>query len=122
MKDKKYDLREESLANHGWCLYASAGEGEQRDAARLKRAMESFRTLEKEFPKSPFLDRAMFYSGEAAYGLQQAGEAIEFYDKLLSMPEAKESPLRCDASVRPAVLPMRISTSLRKHSHLINNC
>ncbi len=97
LQDKQYDLREESLANHGWCLYASAGEGEQRDAARLKRAMESFRTLEKEFPNSEFLDRAIFYSGEAAYGLHQAGEAIDFYDRLLSMPKAKESPLRCDA-------------------------
>ncbi len=97
LKDKDYDLREESLANQGWCLYASAGEGEQRDVARLKRAMESFQTLEKEFPKSQFLDRAIFYSGEAAYGLGQAKNAIDLYDKLLSMPEAKESPLRCDA-------------------------
>lgn len=97
LKDKSYDLREESLANHGWCLYASAGEGEQRDATRLKRSLETYKALQKEFPKSQFLDRAMFYSGEAAYGLNQANEAIDYYDKLLSMPEAKDSPLRCDA-------------------------
>ncbi len=97
LKTKEYDLREESLANHGWCLYASSGEGEQRDAARLKRAIEVFQTLREENPKSRFLDRAIFYSGEAAYGLGESKRAIEFYDQLLAMPDAKDSPLRCDA-------------------------
>lgn len=97
LRDKKYNLREESLANQGWCLYASAGDGRQRDPTRLRRALDTFQTLEKEFPKSQFLDRAMFYSGEAAYALNLARQAIEFYDKLLSMPSTKESPLRCDA-------------------------
>jgi TolA-binding protein len=97
LKEKKYELREESLANHGWCLYASSGEADNRDRGRLKRSIETFRTLQKEFPKSPFLDRAMFYSGEASYGMGESKQAIQFYNKMLSMSGAKDSPLRCDA-------------------------
>lgn len=97
LKEKKYELREESLANHGWCLYASSGEADNRDRVRLKRSIETFKTLQKEFPKSPFLDRAMFYSGEAAYGMGEAKQAIQYYNKMLAMSGAKDSPLRCDA-------------------------
>ncbi len=97
LKKKQYDLREESLANHGWCLYASSGEGEQRDQKRLARAIEVYETLRREKPKSRFLDRALFYSGEAAYGLGQPKRAVEFYDQLISMPSLKNSTLQCDA-------------------------
>lgn len=92
-----YELREESLVNYGWCLYASAGEGEQKDSQRLRKTIETFGLLVKEFPDSQFLDRAYFYGGEAAYGLGQTEKAIEFYNRLLSMPKAAESPLHCDA-------------------------
>lgn len=97
LKNKKYDLREESLANHGWCLYASAGEAEQRNQAKLKRSVETFELLQKEFPESRFLDRAMFYSGEACYGMGESKRAISYYNKLISMPDSEDSPLRCDA-------------------------
>ncbi|WP_246114618.1 tetratricopeptide repeat protein [Rubripirellula tenax] len=97
LKDKKYDLREESLANRGWCLYASAGERDKRDAKKLKESINVYETLRKEFPKSRFLDRAIFYCGEAAYGLGDAAKAIAYYNELMAMPDAKESPLRCDA-------------------------
>jgi TolA-binding protein len=97
LQQEKYDLRQESLANLGWCLYASSGEGETRDAQRLRESVDAFRMLIAEHPESKFLDRAYFYSGEAAYGLGDAKLAIEFYDKLLSMADAKSSPLRCDA-------------------------
>lgn len=97
LKDSDYELREESLANHGWCLYASSGEADQRDVPKLRRALETFRSLRKEFPKSEFLDRALFYSGEASFGMGQPKQAIEFYNQLLAMPDAKDSPLRCDA-------------------------
>ena len=122
LKDKEYDLREESLANHGWCLYASAGEGEQRDAARLKRAIGIFQTLRKGISrKASFLDRAMFYSGEAAYGLGQAKKAIEFYDSCCRCPTPR---IRHYAAMRstPAVWPMRISNNSRKHSPRTSNC
>ncbi|WP_146599000.1 tetratricopeptide repeat protein [Novipirellula aureliae] len=97
LADSDYDLREESLANQGWCLYSAAGEAPSRDAAKLKETIESFSQLRSEFPKSQFLDRSLFYSGEAAYGLGNPKQAIELYNELLALPDAKESPLRCDA-------------------------
>ncbi|WP_231743893.1 tetratricopeptide repeat protein [Stieleria neptunia] len=97
LQDKTYELREESLANRGWCFYASAGDGPQRDAARLKQTIATFETLRKENSQSAYIDRAYFYSGEAAYGLGDRPRAIDFYNKFLSLPAAKDSPLRCDA-------------------------
>lgn len=97
LKDPNYDLREESLANHGWCLYSSAGEGQKRDAGRLQQALAVFTKLKQESPESPYLDRALFYSGEASYGLGKASDAIEFYNDFLALKDAKDSPLRCDA-------------------------
>jgi TolA-binding protein len=97
LRDEQYELREESLANRGWCLYASSGEGQQRDPKRLRAALDTFAMLRKENPKSRYLDRALFYSGESAYALGQLAPAIEFYDQLLAMPEVQDSPLRCDA-------------------------
>ena len=96
LANKKYDLREESLANQGWCLYASAGEGRDRNKDLLRQTIEAFDTLRRENPASQFLDRAYFYSGEAAYGLGDQKQAIEYYDKFLALPAAKDSPLRCD--------------------------
>ncbi len=96
LEDKKYDLREESLANRGWCLYASAGEGRERNQDLLRQTIETFDTLRRENPASQFLDRAYFYSGEAAYGLGDQKKAIEYYDKFLALPAVKDSPLRCD--------------------------
>ncbi|WP_353620870.1 tetratricopeptide repeat protein [Rhodopirellula sp. JC639] len=97
LEDKKYELREESLANRGWCFYASAGDGPRRDRSQLQKTIETFETLRKENSKSAYIDRAYFYSGEAAYGLGERARAIEFYHRFLSLPSAKDSPLRCDA-------------------------
>lgn len=97
LQKSKYDLREESLANLGWCNYIASGEGEQRDEAKLKRSLEAFQRLLKESPKTRFMDRALFYSGEAAYGLGDSQQAIGYYDRMLAMPNASASQLRCDA-------------------------
>lgn len=97
LKKTKYDLREESLANFGWCNFIASGEGANRDQAKLKVSLNAFQQLLKESPNTRFLDRALFYSGEAAYGMGDAKRAIEFYDRLLAMPKAKTSQLRCDA-------------------------
>ncbi|QDS96189.1 tol-pal system protein YbgF [Roseimaritima multifibrata] len=100
LADKKYDLREESFANRGWCLYAASGQGvepgEARDPKLLKETIQTFQQLSKEYPKSDFLDQAYFFSGEAAYALGDSKQAIRFYDQLLKWPKAAESPLRCD--------------------------
>ncbi|MEM0926683.1 MAG: tetratricopeptide repeat protein, partial [Planctomycetota bacterium] len=97
LKDRKYELREESLANQGWCYYASAGNGPSRDEARLKQSIKAFDTLRNENPKSQYLDRAYFYGGEAAYGLGERQRAIAFYDRFLKLPNAEQSPLHCEA-------------------------
>ncbi len=92
-----YELREESLANFGWCNYIASGEGKQRDQAKLKLALDAFQRLLKESPKTRFMDRALFYSGEAAYGMGNSQQAIGYYDRMLTMPNAKASQLKCDA-------------------------
>ena len=97
LQKSKYDLREESLANFGWCNYIASGDGEQRDQAKLKLALDAFQRLLKESPKTRFMDRALFYSGEAAYGMGKSQQAIGYYDRMLTMPSAKASQLRCDA-------------------------
>lgn len=125
LTDKDYDLREESLANAGWCWYASAGDGDDRDQARLKKSLETFEALRKEFPKSRFLDRAIFYCGEATYGLGQAASAIDYYDELLAMPNVKESPLRCDALYARGVAQEdldKFDEALSTYKQLLSNC
>ncbi len=118
LRDDDSELREESLANRGWCLYASAESEDARssrnetsdDAAaapdttppvpnreRLRQAIETFAELRESFPESRFLDRAYFYSGEAASLLGEPERAVEFYDRLLELPQADASSLRCDA-------------------------
>ena len=96
VKDAKSELREESLVNLGWCQFAAAGEGEQQDEKRLKASLDTFRMFLKEKPTSKFADRALFYGGEAAYSLGDAKTAVAFYDRLIAMESAKDSPLRCD--------------------------
>lgn len=102
LRTKEHKLREESLANYGWCLFSSAnsassGKVTEEGARRLKQAIQSFNQLRNEYPESRFLDRAVFYSGEAAFQLGQIEQAIDHYNDLLSMPQFKDSPLRCDA-------------------------
>jgi TolA-binding protein len=96
LQKSKYDLREESLANFGWCNYIASGEGEQRDKAKLKLSLDAFQRLLKESPRTRFMDRALFYSGEAAYGMGNSKQAIQYYDRLLKMPNASASQLLCD--------------------------
>jgi cellulose synthase operon protein C len=97
LSSKTYDLRQESLANLGWCQYSDGTAKQPVDEKLLEKAIETFATLRKEFPKSDFLDRAIFYSGEAAYGLKQPKKAVEFYNELIALPKAAESSFRCDA-------------------------
>ena len=112
LQDKDSELREESFANRGWSLYASADRGprdESDDQApphgrdttaeereRLQEAIRTFDQLRTEKPETRFLDRAYFYSGEAAYALGNRQQAIDFYDQFLSLPTADKSLLRCE--------------------------
>ncbi len=97
LKSKDYELRQESLSNRGWCLYAAATEGEQPDRALLRESLKTYQQLLNEYPESVYRDRAYFYIGESTYALGELKRAIESYSKLLQMDGAAESPLRCDA-------------------------
>lgn len=106
-------LREKSLVNLGWCLYRSAtddhaagGDTDEHigddglrprpDHDLLDESIATFSTLVAEFPKSEFIDRAFFYRGEAAYAMGNAQEAVQYYDKLLTLPSVSQSVFRCD--------------------------
>ncbi|TWT95454.1 tetratricopeptide repeat protein [Neorhodopirellula pilleata] len=97
LQDQKYELREESLANRGWCFYAAAIAGDQVDKGLLQESLTAYDQLLKENPKTRYQDRAYFYSGESAYSLGKPKQAIESYSRLLQLEEAKDSGLRCDA-------------------------
>jgi TolA-binding protein len=97
LQDKKYELREESLSNLGWCLYVLGSTAEPRDEATLNKSLAVYQNLLKEFSNSKYADRALFYVGEAQYALGKPREAIAAYDRLLNSPLADKSALRCDA-------------------------
>ncbi|MEM6364481.1 MAG: tetratricopeptide repeat protein [Planctomycetota bacterium] len=92
-----FELREESLANRGYCLYATADSDASEGKVALQTAIDTYSLLIKEYEASPYLDQALFYSGEAAYSLDDLPRAIDYYNQLLRSPLAKESSLRCDA-------------------------
>ena len=97
LEDKKYEVRSESLANLGWCLFAKGTASEKPNKKELGRVIQTFQTLQQEDSKSRFLDRVYFYCGEAEYSLGNPKKAVKHYDALLAMPQAKKSLLRCDA-------------------------
>jgi TolA-binding protein len=97
LKNDQYSLREESLSNLGWCLYAVASDPEQPKPERFNDAIATFKQLIDQFPTSKFADRAMFYQGEALYAQGKPREAIAQYDALLDSRSGKDSSMRCDA-------------------------
>lgn len=97
LKTPKFSLREESLSNLGWCLYALGSDPKQPRADKLNGAIKAFEKLMDEHPASKFADRALFYHGEALYVLGKPEAAISKYDQLLSSRFAKDSSMRCDA-------------------------
>ncbi|MEM6471834.1 MAG: tetratricopeptide repeat protein [Planctomycetota bacterium] len=125
LKDKEYDLREESLANQGWCYYAAAGDGPDRDESRLRQTMKAFEQLRKENPRSDYIDRAYFYSGEAAYGLGDRKQAISLYNKFLKLPIAAKSPLRCDAIYARGIAQeelKQVGAAIDSYEELLSSC
>lgn len=97
LKSPKYEMREESLSNRAWCLYAIATQGDETDKPKLQESLKTYEQFIKEFPESEYLDRAYFFSGESAYALGELKPAIDSYSKLLQMDGGEKSPLRCDA-------------------------
>lgn len=97
LQDEKFELKEESLSNRGWCFYAAAMAGDSTDKGLLQESLAAYEELLKINPKTRYRDRAYFYSGESAYSLGKSNQAIESYSKLLQLDDAADSGLRCDA-------------------------
>lgn len=97
LRSRKYGLREESLSNLGWCLYALASDPKQPQPEKLDGAIKAFETLLVEFPSSKLADRALFYHGEALYVQGNAKAAVAKYDQLLDSRIGQNSSMRCDA-------------------------
>lgn len=111
LQDRESELREESLANLGWCLYASGVSGredggesdgtppaiDEAGRRRLGESIRVWRQLREEFPQSRLLDRAYFYEAEAAYAMGDLRQAVASYEKFRDWDGAANSPLRCDA-------------------------
>ncbi|MEZ6091856.1 MAG: tetratricopeptide repeat protein [Pirellulaceae bacterium] len=93
----KFELVEEALSNRGWCLFAAAQAEPDKQDKLYSDAIGAFAELLKKYPESKFADQALFYSGEAAYASKRPADAVKFYQRLIALPEAKQSPLYCDA-------------------------
>jgi len=125
LKTKKYELREESLFNRGWCFYAAAISNETTDKGLLKESLDTFGTLFKENPKSSYRDRVYFYSGEAAYSMGNAKQAIDFYSNFLLLDGIEKSPLRCDALYALGIAQEEVDelpAAAKSYEQLLNSC
>lgn len=125
LQDKKYELREESLSNRGWCFYAAAMAKESVDKGFLQESLTTFKELLKTNPKTRYRDRAYFYAGECAYSLGKAADAIGYYDKLIKLEDAKDSPLRCDALYARGVAQedvKRANEAIESYQMLLDSC
>ncbi|MEM1228450.1 MAG: tetratricopeptide repeat protein [Planctomycetota bacterium] len=109
LQDRQFELREESLSNQGWCLFASAEMAPGDQSGKLRKAIATFGRLLNEHPESKYRDRAQFYSGEAAYALGDLARAVQFYDALLRSSDASKSSLRCDALYARGVAQQELS-------------
>ena len=125
LQDQEYELREESLANRGWCFYAAAMAGDPIDKGLLKESLTSYEQLLKENPKTRYRDRAYFYSGESAYSLGEPEQAIESYSKMLQLDDAKDSGLRCDALYARGVAQEEVqdfAAATQSYQQLLQGC
>ncbi|MEM7558477.1 MAG: tetratricopeptide repeat protein, partial [Planctomycetota bacterium] len=106
LKDRKLDVREETLVNLGWCQFTLARSEQPESAAQKRGFAQAKQTLEafsKDYPRSDFLDQSFFYLGEIEYTLGNPGKAIGFYRRLLEDRKYRKSPLRADAQYALAV-------------------
>ncbi len=124
---KNFELREDALANRGWCLY-TAGRSEQtpepQRAGLLGKALQVYADLMREFPSSKHLPQAQFFSGEAAYAMGNREEAVKLYAALLKSAAA-DSNLRCDAMYAQGVAEEELGrrdAALDTYSKLLSAC
>ncbi len=78
----KFELLDQSLLNLGTAWYSQAQESKK--PADYDKAEIAFARMLKQFPKSSFAARALFYRGESLYQQNKLKEAAESYGTLVS--------------------------------------
>ena len=103
VKDPNSTVREQSLANLGWCHFWTyqtrvdqADVESIPDDPNLNRTIKVFETLIKEFPQSEYADRAFYYSGEAAAARGDDAAALTFFNRVINLDNFDASSFRCD--------------------------
>lgn len=97
LEDAQLKEREESMINLGWCLYQL---GTAEGTSNKELLTDSARVLGaylNKYPDSSFVDKAMFYAGEAESRLGNLERAIGLYNQLVQSRSLTQSPIRPDA-------------------------
>lgn len=106
LKDKKLEVREESLINLSWCLFNQAREAEPGSARQRQDLLQAKSRLDeflRQYGDGGHLDQALFYLGEIEYSLGNAKKSIGHYRRLLETRSLARSSLRPDARYAIAV-------------------
>jgi len=77
----KFTLLDQTLLNLGTALYSIAQESKKPED--YAKAELNFARVPKEFPKSEFVSRALFYRGESLYHQNKLKEAADSYTELV---------------------------------------
>lgn len=106
LKNRKLEVREESLINLSWCLFNRAREAasnspEQREG--LEQAKQRLSEFLSEYGEGSYVDQALFYMGEIEYSLGNKKQSIAYYEKMLGSKALEKSGLRPDARYALAV-------------------
>ena len=106
LKDDKLELREETLINLGWALFAQArvrAEGAAQREQELQEARARLGEFLKLYPDGAHVDRATFYVGEIDYLLGNRKRAISQFKQFVDDDSLTRSSLRPDALYALAV-------------------
>ncbi len=106
LKDKKLEIREESLINLSWALYTKARQseaGSKEQQAGLEQARERMTEFLKGYGDGGYVDQALFYLGDIEHLLGDRKKSIAYFKKFLETKSLNESNLRPDAMYALAV-------------------
>ena len=106
LKDRRLEVREESMINLSWCLFnearaADPGSAEQKKG--LEEAKTRLTQFLREFGDGSYVDQALFYLGEIEYSLGNPSRSIAYYERLVENRSFAKSSLLPDARYAIAV-------------------
>ena len=88
----EFSLAEDAYLNLGWIQYSLGRQGDPRLYAKAEATLGR---LIQDFPKSKYLDQALFYLGESRYEQDKFVPAVRAYSQLVD--KHPKSKLFCDA-------------------------